>query len=158
MDNEMGGSADQPTQRDTGSALDHATRELCRLLWDLQIEGAALESALKTADLPDIEMAATDLVCVFRAARRAHKVIKDRVADALAKEHRVRATLRTHRRTFDELLQRALEQTTGTAAHGRLSKLVVELGPVDDADEAAHTDGGARPKSIGLSPPTGSAT
>jgi hypothetical protein len=156
MDNEMGESADQPTRPDTGSALDHATRELYRLLWDLQLEGDALASAVKAADLLDIEIAATDLVCVFRAARRAHKVIEDRLADARAQEHRGRAMLHKHRRVLDELFLRAMEQTAGTATQDLLRKLLAELSAIDD--EAAHGEGAAPPTSIGLSPETERAT
>lgn len=66
MQNVMTSSADQPTQPDTGSALDHAVRELWRLFLDMEVERDAVASAIQKSDFVDIEIAASDLVCAFR--------------------------------------------------------------------------------------------
>jgi hypothetical protein len=149
MENEIGGSADQPTLRDAGPGLEQAVRELCRLFLDLEVERDALASAIKEADLLDIEISASDSMCAFQGVQRALQVVEHLVAAARAAEQRGREALRKHHRQLDELFQRAMEQTPGKITHDLLAKLRAELGPVDG--EPAHENGDAQPTSIGPS-------
>ena len=149
MENEMGGSTDQPTQRDAGPELEQAVRELCRLFLDLEVERDALASAINEADLLDIEISASDSICAFQGVQRALQVVEDLVADAQAHEQRGREALRTQRFRLDELFQRAMEQTAGKATHDLLGRLRAELGPVDG--EPAHAKSDAQPTSAGSS-------